>query len=85
MSGPRPAGNSKNGMTHHPVWPTELSELPLVVTARLHVTSTVGVTKVCPGTRQAGCHHLDRNEDRSQVHRDPSRHPHQDCVDAKGK
>jgi hypothetical protein len=39
--------------------PTELSELPLVVTARLHVTRHDDVTKVCPATRQAGCHHLD--------------------------
>ena len=35
-----------------------MSELPVVVTARLHVTRRCGVTKVCPGTRHAGCHHL---------------------------
>ena len=59
MIGPRPTGSSTIGMTHHPVRPTYLSELPLVVTARLHVTRNDGVTKLCPGTRTAGCHHLD--------------------------
>jgi hypothetical protein len=46
-------------MTHRLVRSIQMSELPLVVTARLHVTPNVGVTKVCPGTRQTGCHHLD--------------------------
>ena len=46
------------GMTHHLVRPRQMSELPAVVTARLHVTRHCGVTKVCPGTRTTGCHHL---------------------------
>jgi hypothetical protein len=47
------------GMTHQLVRPRFMSELPMVVTVRLHVTRNGGVTKVCPGTRPAGCHHLD--------------------------
>ena len=38
----------------------------MVVTARLHVTRRCGVTKVCPGTRTAGCHHLVSTRTRSQ-------------------
>jgi hypothetical protein len=47
------------GMTRHPVRSRYMSELPMVVTARLHVTRRCSVTKVCPGTRHTGCHHLD--------------------------
>ena len=54
-------GQLGNGMTHHLVRSSQMSELPVVVTARLHVTRHCGVTKVCPGTRTAGCHHLDSN------------------------
>ena len=45
-------------MTHQSVWSRQMIELPMVVTVRLHVTRRRGVTKVCPGTRTAGCHHL---------------------------
>ena len=45
-------------MTHRLVRPRYMSELPMVVTVRLHVTRNDGVTKVCPGTRHTGCHHL---------------------------
>jgi hypothetical protein len=47
------------GMTHPLVRPRYMSELPMVVTVRLHVTRNGGVTKVRPGTRHEGCHHLD--------------------------
>jgi hypothetical protein len=48
------------GMTHQLVRPRYMSELPMVVTVRLHAHPRPwGVTKVCPGTRHAGCHHLD--------------------------
>jgi hypothetical protein len=46
------------GMICQPVRSSHMSELPMVVTARLHVTRGCGVTKVCPGTRTAGCRHL---------------------------
>jgi hypothetical protein len=45
-------------MTHQLVRSRYMSEIPVVVTVRLHVTRNGGVTKVCPGTRPAGCHHL---------------------------
>jgi hypothetical protein len=47
------------GMTHHQLMrSSQMSELPMVVTVRLHVTRRCSVTKVCPGTRPAGRHHL---------------------------
>jgi hypothetical protein len=72
------------GMTHRLVRPSQMSELPMVVTVRLHVTRRCGVTKVCPGTRQAGCHHLvdTRTEARFTVALPDA---HQLCVDGKGQ
>ncbi len=38
-----------NGMTHHQVWSTQMSELVVVVTVRLHAHPALsGVTKVPP-------------------------------------
>ena len=55
-----------NGMTHPQVCSAHMIELVVVVTARLHAHPTSGVTKVCPGTRHAGCHILIKLRTRSQ-------------------